>query len=326
MERCRECLERMCRAFQKQTSRRTGNKLIVSDNIPPGGWIAAGGQTAGMRYDYLRCALRYPAVMTAVFPASASTSASFPTVRPRGARLTTVVDRLSSLASSTLTDDVDPDVDLSTPASSERALPSVPPSHGTLQNLTQSLLANYTRPDYGAADVSNGSSTIAYARNSASSGLAGLSLPDLLEEDELMALWNCTNCFLLNYGTSGANGTVRYYGNGTADPRDVLVLPADGDETFASEATIYLIRVIATAIVLGIVILATVIVASNGRLESEYKFPGDTMGSGSKFRPGYGVEPHRSGRVGKTRFLLYDILPGQSTDRAVVVTAVLTQN
>ncbi|XP_062698802.1 5-hydroxytryptamine receptor-like isoform X2 [Aedes albopictus] len=94
--------------------------------------------------------------------------------------------------------------------------------------------------------------------------------PDLLEEHELMALWNCTNCFLLNYSGSSSsssssvgliNGTVSTrFGNGT--DRDQLL---DGDSGFGlgglddPESTIFLIRMIATAVVLGIVILATVI-------------------------------------------------------------------
>ncbi|KFB47510.1 hypothetical protein ZHAS_00015466 [Anopheles sinensis] len=144
---------------------------------------------------------------------------------------------------------------------------STPPAP---DNLTQSLLANYSAvaADF-AGDISNGSSlasTLELPRGGGGGGGSGgglsLSLPDLLEEDELMALWNCTNCFLLNYGTAAAgNHSARYYNttNGTADPRDVLLLTTDDDDAFASETTIYLIRVIATAIVLGIVILATVI-------------------------------------------------------------------
>uniref|UniRef100_A0A182LZC3 Uncharacterized protein n=1 Tax=Anopheles culicifacies TaxID=139723 RepID=A0A182LZC3_9DIPT len=199
------------------------------------------------------------------------------------ARLTTVVDQLSSLVSSTVTgddaDDDGTDGDLSTPVSSSYGTGSTPGSSfptepttiqpaGNVRNLTQTFLSNYTTvaTEY-AGDISNGSSfssspssTLAEDRGSTIPGLS-LSLPDLLEEDELMALWNCTNCFLLNYGTAGGgvNGTGKYYGNGTVDPRDVLLLPKDDDDLFASETTIYLIRVIATAIVLGIVILATVI-------------------------------------------------------------------
>lgn len=92
-------------------------------------------------------------------------------------------------------------------------------------------------------------------------------LPDLLEERELMALWNCTNCFLLNYSGSSSstggliNGTVSTrFGNGT--DRDQLL---DGSGGYGlgglddPESTIFLIRMVATAVVLGIVILATVI-------------------------------------------------------------------
>ncbi|XP_050090003.1 5-hydroxytryptamine receptor-like [Anopheles aquasalis] len=160
----------------------------------------------------------------------------------------------------------------------------------TVQNLTQTFLSNYstiatdyggTREDTGGAgDAGNSSSPASSLLPPAGSGLTAsgiggglsLSLPDLLEEDELMALWNCTNCFLLNYGAGGGGGggggaagnntTSRYYfPNGTGTGRDLL-LPGGGDldeDAIASETTIYLIRVIATAIVLGIVILATVI-------------------------------------------------------------------
>ncbi|XP_050080301.1 5-hydroxytryptamine receptor-like isoform X2 [Anopheles maculipalpis] len=218
---------------------------------------------------------------TVSFPAafhSSSTSSSTPfgstsppSVRSR-TRLTTVVDQLSSLVSSTVTDADDGTVgDLSTPVSYGTGNPigtSFPATDtGSVHNLTQTLLSNYTTvtADYGG-DISNGS---AYSsspsamsvgdRGSTIPGGLSLSLPDLLEEDELMALWNCTNCFLLNYGSAGGvNSTGKYYANGTVDPRDVL-LPTDDDDALASETTIYLIRVIATAIVLGIVILATVI-------------------------------------------------------------------
>uniref|UniRef100_A0A182T9C9 Uncharacterized protein n=1 Tax=Anopheles maculatus TaxID=74869 RepID=A0A182T9C9_9DIPT len=195
-----------------------------------------------------------------------------PSVRSR-TRLTTVVDQLSSLVSSTVTDTDDgTDADLSTPVSSSYGAGGNPTSTsfpttdtGSVRNLTQSLLSNYTTTDYGG-DSSNGSSYSSSPsamsigdRGSTIPGGLSLSLPDLLEEDELMALWNCTNCFLLNYGAvGGVNSTGKYYGNGTVDPRDVL-LPTDDDDALASETTIYLIRVIATAIVLGIVILATVI-------------------------------------------------------------------
>uniref|UniRef100_A0A182TFR5 Uncharacterized protein n=1 Tax=Anopheles melas TaxID=34690 RepID=A0A182TFR5_9DIPT len=215
------------------------------------------------------------------FASTTTVPGSTSSVRSR-ARLTTVVDQLSSLASSTVTDDdarSTEDGGLSTALSSPYGTATTAPldgftseatlqtAHGeTVHNLTQSLLSNYTATmatDYGV-DITNGSSLApdasTLARGSASAGLS-LSLPDLLEEDELMALWNCTNCFLLNYGAAAAaadaNGTAKFYGNGTVDPRDVL--PSGEDDILASETTIYLIRVIATAIVLGIVILATVI-------------------------------------------------------------------
>ncbi|XP_053660561.1 5-hydroxytryptamine receptor-like [Anopheles marshallii] len=187
-------------------------------------------------------------------------------------RLTTVVDQLSSLVSSTVTGDGDDDGtdgDFSSSYGTGHSLPAEETIHeaGSVRNLTQTLFSNYTTvaTEFGG-DISNGSSyspspssSLVEDRGSTIPGLS-LSLPDLLEEDELMALWNCTNCFLLNYGAaSGVNGSAKYYGNGTVDPRDVLLLPKDDDDTFASETTIYLIRVIATAIVLGIVILATVI-------------------------------------------------------------------
>ncbi|XP_035901648.1 5-hydroxytryptamine receptor-like isoform X2 [Anopheles stephensi] len=204
-------------------------------------------------------------------PPFSSTGA--PSVRSR-TRLTTVVDQLSSLVSSTVTDTDDgTDGDLSTPVSSSAGTgnptsPSFPtPEAGSVRNLTQTFLSNYTTvtADY-AGDNSNGSAYFASPsatamgdRGSTLPGGLSLSLPDLLEEDELMALWNCTNCFLLNYGAAGGvNSTGKYYGNGTVDPRDGL-LPSHDDDALASETTIYLIRVIATAIVLGIVILATVI-------------------------------------------------------------------
>uniref|UniRef100_A0A8W7Q1L6 Uncharacterized protein n=1 Tax=Anopheles coluzzii TaxID=1518534 RepID=A0A8W7Q1L6_ANOCL len=211
------------------------------------------------------------------FASTSTVPGSTSSVRSR-ARLTTVVDQLSSLASSTVTDDDARSTEdgglstaLSSPYGTATTAPldgftseaTLPTTHGeTVHNLTQSLLSNYTATDY-SVDITNGSSLApdasTLARGSASAGLS-LSLPDLLEEDELMALWNCTNCFLLNYGAAaaaGANGTSKFYGNGTIDPRDVL--PTGEDDILASETTIYLIRVIATAIVLGIVILATVI-------------------------------------------------------------------
>ncbi|XP_049540375.1 5-hydroxytryptamine receptor-like [Anopheles darlingi] len=186
---------------------------------------------------------------------------------------TTVTNRpLSFATASTLTDETEPS-SFATTASD------------TVQNLTQTFLSNYstitvdyggTREDTsgdGGGGMGNNSSPGLGASSlmpSAGSGLTAsgiggglsLSLPDLLEEDELMALWNCTNCFLLNYGASGGAGnntTSRYYfPNGTG--RDLLLPGGDLDEdAIASETTIYLIRVIATAIVLGIVILATVI-------------------------------------------------------------------
>ncbi|XP_041783868.1 5-hydroxytryptamine receptor-like isoform X2 [Anopheles merus] len=214
------------------------------------------------------------------FASTSTVAGSTSSVRSR-TRLTTVVDQLSSLASSTVTDDDARSTEdgglstaLSSPYGTATTAPldgftseaTLPTAHGeTVHNLTQSLLSNYTATvatDYGV-DITNGSSLAPdaslLARGSSSAGLS-LSLPDLLEEDELMALWNCTNCFLLNYGAAaaaGANGTAKFYGNGTVDPRDVL--PTGEDDILASETTIYLIRVIATAIVLGIVILATVI-------------------------------------------------------------------
>ncbi|XP_053679628.1 5-hydroxytryptamine receptor-like [Anopheles nili] len=192
----------------------------------------------------------------AVFhPASSRT----PSVRTTGNFLPTssasssVVDQLSSIASTAAAHD-DVDTDGSSSSAFELGVTEHLPSDtaGTVHNFTQALFSNYTA-DYGG-DVFNGTALASAGRGSSGSGLS-LGLPDLLEEDELMALWNCTNCFLLNYG--GVNSTGKYYGNGTVDPRDVL--PTDDDDTLANETTIYLIRVIATAIVLGIVILATVI-------------------------------------------------------------------
>ncbi|XP_058838702.1 5-hydroxytryptamine receptor-like isoform X4 [Topomyia yanbarensis] len=113
----------------------------------------------------------------------------------------------------------------------------------------------------------NGSSSGIGSAAVAGSRLAFSSLPDLLEENELMALWNCTNCFLLNYSgsssSSGSSSTLinatnsSRYSNGT--DQDLLLLGSGGGTDEDAETTIYLIRVIATAIVLGIVILATVI-------------------------------------------------------------------
>ncbi|XP_035791641.1 5-hydroxytryptamine receptor-like isoform X2 [Anopheles albimanus] len=179
---------------------------------------------------------------------------------------TTVTNRpLSAFASET------------TPGTDETELPSFATSASdTVQNLTQTFLSNYSSTiatDYGGSREDTGGDGGGVLANSspAGSGLTAggisgglsLSLPDLLEEDELMALWNCTNCFLLNYGASGGgnNTTSRYYfPNGTGTGRDLLLPGGDLDEdAIASETTIYLIRVIATAIVLGIVILATVI-------------------------------------------------------------------
>ncbi|XP_052873434.1 5-hydroxytryptamine receptor-like [Anopheles cruzii] len=127
----------------------------------------------------------------------------------------------------------------------------------TVQNLTRTLLGNYSAgldADYGG-DEDSSNSTLG-ASSLMPRGIA-LSLPDLLEEDELMALLNCTNCFLLNYGATGSAGNNTT--TGRYDPNGTTLSPADDDDAFASETTIYLIRVIATAVVLGIVILATVI-------------------------------------------------------------------
>ncbi|XP_058065454.1 5-hydroxytryptamine receptor-like [Anopheles bellator] len=133
--------------------------------------------------------------------------------------------------------------------------PSVDAVTATVQNLTRTLLGNYSSAldeDYGE---DGGSSNSTLGASSLMPRGVALSLPDLLEEDELMALLNCTNCFLLNYGAAGGanNTTGRYYPNGTS------LSPSDDEDAIASETTIYLIRVIATAVVLGIVILATVI-------------------------------------------------------------------
>ncbi|XP_055529383.1 5-hydroxytryptamine receptor-like isoform X2 [Wyeomyia smithii] len=134
---------------------------------------------------------------------------------------------------------------------------------------SQSVFSNYTNEFGINANVSSGSSSSddgSFGATS-SSRLSFGSLPNLLEEDELMALWNCTNCFLLNYSGSSSsssssaliNATVssRYVNGSERDP--LLSATDDGGVDEDAETTIYLIRVIATAIVLGIVILATVI-------------------------------------------------------------------
>ncbi|XP_055622220.1 5-hydroxytryptamine receptor-like isoform X2 [Toxorhynchites rutilus septentrionalis] len=139
--------------------------------------------------------------------------------------------------------------------------------------VTSSLFANYTTEFSIDVNISTNSGDAAIAAGNSRSAFS--SLPDLLAEDELMALWNCTNCFLLNYSGSSSssisgsssgliNGTISgRFGNGT--DRDLLLSRAGGSGYGATgldedaEATIYLIRVIATAIILGIVILATVI-------------------------------------------------------------------
>lgn len=160
---------------------------------------------------------------------------------------------------------------------------------GLLSNFsgtTSSSPANYTTEFSVNVNVSSSVASVAAGSSSRLSGLGAL--PDLLEEDELMALWNCTNCFLLNYGSSGgiggagngSNGLFNVTRNGTGgglDRDDWMLLRPNGSLSgsgFGSEngsgagmvfdgedmeTTIYLIRVIVTAIVLGIVILATVI-------------------------------------------------------------------
>uniref|UniRef100_A0A182IM29 G-protein coupled receptors family 1 profile domain-containing protein n=1 Tax=Anopheles atroparvus TaxID=41427 RepID=A0A182IM29_ANOAO len=215
-----------------------------------------------------------PARFSTTTPPSTRPGASF-FASGRTSTPVTLVDQVS-LASAANDDALDVSDRLSTLTTPSSTPGETANGTGTLHNLTQSLLSNYSAvaADLGG-DVSNGStavsSTLLPRRSTISVGGAGvsggglsLSLPDLLEEDELMALWNCTNCFLLNYGAAGGSGaanntTKYYYANGTADPRDVLLLPTDDEDALASETTIYLIRVIATAIVLGIVILATVI-------------------------------------------------------------------
>ncbi|KAL1379579.1 hypothetical protein pipiens_003771 [Culex pipiens pipiens] len=157
---------------------------------------------------------------------------------------------------------------------------------GLLSNFsgtTASSAANYTTEFSVNVNVSSSVASVAAER---SSRLSLGALPDLLEEDELMALWNCTNCFLLNYGSSGgigagngSNGLLNVTRNGTGgwDRDDWMFLRPNGSlsgSDFGSEngsgggmvfdgedmeTTIYLIRVIVTAVVLGIVILATVI-------------------------------------------------------------------
>lgn len=147
---------------------------------------------------------------------------------------------------------------------------------GALSNFSGSPLGSTARGLFTSGSGSNYSTEFSINFN-VSDGESGTSSrlsfahlpPDLLEEHELMALWNCTNCFLLNYSGSSSssssvgliNGTVSTrFGNGT--DRDQLL---DGDSGFGlgglddPESTIFLIRMIATAVVLGIVILATVI-------------------------------------------------------------------
>lgn len=133
---------------------------------------------------------------------------------------------------------------------------------------SQSLFANYTNEFGINANVSTGSDGGLGATGS--SRLAFGSITNLLEEDELMALWNCTNCFLLNYSGSSSsssaliNATVgSRFVNGS--DRDTLLSGIeDGGVDEDAESAVYLIRVAVTSIVLGIVILATVI--------GEYKY------------------------------------------------------
>ncbi|XP_053685636.1 5-hydroxytryptamine receptor-like [Sabethes cyaneus] len=135
---------------------------------------------------------------------------------------------------------------------------------------SQSLLSNYTN-EFGinsnVSSSSGGSSDGGFGATG-SSRLTFGSLPNLLEEDELMALWNCTNCFLLNYSGSSSSSSSSALINATissryvnGSDRDTLLSGTEdsGGMDDDAETTIYLIRVIATAIVLGIVILATVI-------------------------------------------------------------------
>lgn len=141
---------------------------------------------------------------------------------------------------------------------------------------TSSLFATTGSGNYSTefsinSTVDGGSSFGDPSGMAANSRLSFAHVPDLLQEDELIALWNCTNCFLLNYSGSSSGGlglingtfSTGRFGNGT--DRDLLLLRPDDGSGFGlgglddPESTIFLIRMIVTAVVLGIVILATVI-------------------------------------------------------------------
>ncbi|XP_058457551.1 5-hydroxytryptamine receptor-like isoform X2 [Malaya genurostris] len=179
------------------------------------------------------------------------------------------VDYGSSRSSTSILDDfINENNDSSISSSSGKLF------NGILSNFTSSpavpavgsLFTNHTTEFSTNVNWSSGDAGSAAVPGSR---LAFSSLPDLLEEDDLMALWNCTNCLLLNCSSSisstdsssalinATGGSISRYGNGT--DQDLLLLNPDGGLNKDAETTIYLIRVIATSIVLGIVILATVI-------------------------------------------------------------------
>lgn len=76
--------------------------------------------------------------------------------------------------------------------------------------------------------------------------------------DEFAELWNCTTCLFLNYDNSNAISSGSMTSNYTTfNISDNLNLTDSGN--IDKETTVYIIEILVTSIILGLVILATVI-------------------------------------------------------------------